>query len=240
MHHLQQTVGAPLSEEEKQRFLMEFGYKDGTPNAEEVKEPVPMKHVVKVDTTASPQKMVRDKFAKARELHRRVSDGDHPNDGMDAEFNKTPTGSTMTGATGSASSTTPPQPDVQRQAPEIPEIRRALHFQLELITEEEMRRLQGGRSVAMGPPLKPPPEEPDPAQPEWLQIVKGMLDNEGDRMEGMFRGLDNRMSRIEEVLISSTARMQQRLRDLDASMRYEVGRNNERQDARFGEELRRV
>lgn len=70
--------------------------------------------------------------------------------------------------------------------------------------------------------------------------MKTMFDNHGDRMEGMFRGLDNRMSSIEEVLVSSTARAQQRIRDLEATMRYDIARNNEKQEQRFGEEIKRI
>lgn len=240
MDHLQLTVGVPLTEDEKHALCMEFGYREDGPAAEQPKEPMPTKHVVKIDAGASPQKMVRNKSGKARGLQRRVGDGDRPTNGIDVEFNKTPTGSTPTATTGSASPTRPAQPEAQRQTPENTEVRRALQFADELITEGEMRRLQGGRSAAMGPPLRPPPEETEAGQPEWLRVMKGMIDNQGDRMEGMFRGVDNRMSSIEEVLVSSTARTQQRIRYLEGFMRYELVRNNEKQDQKFGEELRRV
>lgn len=68
--------------------------------------------------------------------------------------------------------------------------------------------------------------------------MKGMFDNQGDRMESMFRNVHNRMPSIEEVLVSSTARTQQRMRDLETPMRYELEKNNAKLEDKFGHELR--
>lgn len=137
---------------------MEFGHRIPEPAPAQCPEKAPMKHAVKLDSAAFPQKMVKNKFAKGQELQRLVSDGDPPN-AMDIEFVKTPQTGSSTSASTAPMQSPMPQPEPQGQRTDNAEVRRSLHFADDLITQEEMRRLQGGRNNATGLPERPAAEE---------------------------------------------------------------------------------
>lgn len=59
-------------------------------------------------------------------------------------------------------------------------------------------------------------------------------------MEFMFKSMDARMNGLEDILIISTARTQQRMSELEGNFKHDMCRNTDKQEEKFGEELRRL
>lgn len=206
--------------------------------------------------------VVKHKMMKGRELMWRVSDGDAPTAHnktkvvsvedyaqefeiqMDAGEKKSPTTRSTGSAPATGSSTTAADQEPAADAGhEVDSTKRRLEFD-ELISEKEMRALRGARQAgdvkAAGSETAPPAAAGAATQPDWLAAMQGMFDRQGDRMEFMFRNVDERMTGLENVLINSTVRTQQRMREMEESWRKDMARNNDKQEDKFGAELRRL
>lgn len=48
-------------------------------------------------------------------------------------------------------------------------------------------------------PREPRPNGPQADQPEWLQTVRGLFDEQGERMTDMVTGLSTRINSLEDV-----------------------------------------
>lgn len=85
-------------------------------------------------------------------------------------------------------------------------------------------------------PREPRHTAPQADQPDWLLAMRGMFDEPGDRMTDMMTGLNTRINSLEDVLVMSASRTQQRMRGLENSLR---SKPNDKQEDKFGSELRR-
>lgn len=203
---------------------------------------------------------VKHNIGKDRELSRRVSDGDvpkrpdkvKPNPGdyiqeyglnMDTdEDKKTPPTRPTATAAGSGSSTMATDVE-QTHITKADPTARKLEFD-ELITKEDMNKLRGARNGDV--PARPGADghttgsATTTPQPDWMMAMQSMFDKQGGRKELMFKGMDSRMNGLQDILTASTARTQQIMRDMEASFKHDICRNNEKQDQQFGEELRRL
>lgn len=108
-----------------------------------------------------------------------------------------------------------------------------------MITEDEMRNMRMAR-----PPMQQTGEVkntvPQPDQPEWLLAMRGIFDEQGHHMTDMMTGLNSRINSLEDVLVMSASRAQQRMRDLDHSLRQDFANQNGKQEEEFGSELQRL
>lgn len=64
-----------------------------------------------------------------------------------------------------------------------------------------------------------------------------MFDEQGDRMTDMMTCLNGRINSLEDMLVMSATRTQQRMRDLENSLRMDIAKQNDKQENRFGSEL---